>query len=295
MRRPSRQELNGVSGDWMHINSISLLGPNRWFDGGDERFHPDNIIWSGRSTNIIAIIDKKTGKIVWQIGPDYASTQALRNLGQIIGPHHPHLVPKGLPGEGNIMLFDNGGWAGYGTPNPASLNGLDNARRDYSRVIEFNPNTLEIVWQYTPREAGYVIPVNAFNFYSPLVSCAQRLLNGNTVITEGVCQRIFEVTRDHEPVWEYINPYVNPLRFRSGIPVPGVDDLVYRSYRVPYDWVPQVGKPDEIALKAVDRTKYRVPGSPRGVVGKTTRVNTRNKIAPTTAQFCVVPEAKPEK
>lgn len=54
---------NGL-GDWMHINSMSVLGPNKWYDAGDERFHPDNIIWDGRSTNIIAIIDKKTGKLV---------------------------------------------------------------------------------------------------------------------------------------------------------------------------------------------------------------------------------------
>ena len=30
--------------DWMHINSMSVLGPNKWYDAGDERFHPDNII-----------------------------------------------------------------------------------------------------------------------------------------------------------------------------------------------------------------------------------------------------------
>ena len=58
------------TGDWMHINSMSLLGPNKWYDAGDERFHPDNIIIDGRNTNIIAIISKETGKIVWKLGPD---------------------------------------------------------------------------------------------------------------------------------------------------------------------------------------------------------------------------------
>ena len=37
-------------GDWMHINCMSVLGPNKWYDAGDERFHPDNIIWDGRAT-----------------------------------------------------------------------------------------------------------------------------------------------------------------------------------------------------------------------------------------------------
>ena len=37
--------LNGSAGDWTHINSMSTLDPNRWYNSGDERFHPDNIIW----------------------------------------------------------------------------------------------------------------------------------------------------------------------------------------------------------------------------------------------------------
>ena len=82
-------------GDWMHINSMSVLGPNKWYDAGDERFHPDNIIWDGRETNIIAIIDKKTGKIVWQVGPEYDADAQLKELGWIIGQHHAHMIPRG--------------------------------------------------------------------------------------------------------------------------------------------------------------------------------------------------------
>lgn len=39
-------------GDWLHINSLSVLGPNRHFDAGDERFHPDNLIWDSRESNM---------------------------------------------------------------------------------------------------------------------------------------------------------------------------------------------------------------------------------------------------
>ena len=151
-------------GDWMHMNSVSLLGPNRWFDAGDERFHPDNVIWDGRQTNIMAITDKKSGKIVWQVGPDYSATQPLRKLGQFIGQHHVHMVPRGLPGEGNILAFDNGGQAGYGAPNPGAATGMNNAIRGYSRVIEFNPTTLDVVWQYTAREAGF--QMDMYRFYT---------------------------------------------------------------------------------------------------------------------------------
>lgn len=45
----------------MHINSMSVLGENKWYDQGDERFHPENIIIDGRNSNILAIISKKQG------------------------------------------------------------------------------------------------------------------------------------------------------------------------------------------------------------------------------------------
>ena len=43
--------------DWLHINAAAYVGPNRWHDGGDERFHPDNVVLSIRQPNVIAIID----------------------------------------------------------------------------------------------------------------------------------------------------------------------------------------------------------------------------------------------
>ena len=55
----------------MHINSMCVLGENKWYDQGDERFHPDNIIIDARNSNILAIISKETGDIVWRVGPDF--------------------------------------------------------------------------------------------------------------------------------------------------------------------------------------------------------------------------------
>lgn len=261
-RNPGIRHHIGV-GDWMHINSMSCLGPNRWFDEGDQRFHPNNIIWDGRATNIIAVISRETGKIVWQIGPDYNQTRELREMGWIIGQHHAHMIPRGLPGEGNILVFDNGGWAGYGAPNPGSRTGVNNALRDYSRVIEFDPTTLKIAWQYTPAEAGLVMPVDGNRFYSPFISSAQRLPNGNTLITEGSGGRIFEITPEHELVWEYISPYWGKITKIN---------MVYRSYRAPYDWIPQLEKPQEKAVDRIDVTRFRVPGAAEPGILNVTRV-----------------------
>jgi hypothetical protein len=42
---------------------------------------------------------------------------------------------------------------------------------------------------------------------APRISNAQRLPNGNTFINEGWFGRLFEVTREGDIVWEYVNPY----------------------------------------------------------------------------------------
>ena len=254
-RDPNMRPCGGGMGDWMHINSMSLLGPNKWYDSGDKRFHPDNIIADGRETNIIFIISKATGEIVWKTGPYYDYTPE-KDLGWIIGQHHAHMIPKGLPGEGNILVYDNGGWAGYGVCHPASPTGAKNVLRDYSRVLEFDPISLQIVWQFTPQEAGLVHPTDSNRFYSPFISSAQRLPNGNTLITEGSGGRIIEVTAGHELVWEYISPYWG-RHFKM--------NMVYRAYRYPYDYIPRVDPPKQIAIAPLDVTGFRVKGaSPKG-------------------------------
>ena len=265
-------------GDWMHLNSMSTLGPNRWFDAGDERFHPDNIILSGRETNLIFIISKETGEVVWQVGPYYDQTPELRALGWIIGQHHAHMIPRGLPGEGNILVYDNGGWAGYGSPNPGSPQGIKNALRDYSRVLEFNPLTLEIIWQHTPAEAGLLHPTDSNRFYSPFISSAQRLPNGNTLITEGSGGRIIEVTSEHRLVWEYITPY-----WGEHFP----QNMIYRAYRAPYEWVPQIDPPKQTPIPALDVKTFRVPGAAPAGPGATVEVAGTVPFQPSSA-MCVI-------
>jgi len=222
-----------VGGDWIHLNSTSWVGPNKWYDQGDQRFHPDNIIYDGRQTNTTGIIDHKTGKIVWHLGPDFESTKELRDIGCTVGLHHAHVIPKGLPGEGNILIFDNGGMAGYGAPNPMAPYGMNNARRDYSRIVEIDPVAMKIVWDYDANKGGNR---DLCKFFSDYVSSAQRLPNGNTLICEGSVGRLFEVTAKGETVWEYISPYYQPKENFN---------MVYRAYRVPYDYVPQLKVPKE--------------------------------------------------
>ena len=133
------------------------------------------------------------------------------------------------------------------------MTGVNNAHRDYSRVLEIDPVAMEIVWQCRPMDLGYPQPFVADHFYSCYISSAQRLPNGNTLITEGSDGRLLEVTPEHEIVWEYISPYFGSVGIKT--------NMVYRAYRYPYDYVPQVEPPKEVAIKPVDNEDFRLPGA----------------------------------
>ena len=217
------------------------------------------------------------GNVVWKFNRYELVKDPRQKAKWMARQHHAHMIPRGLPGEGNVLVFDNGGWAGYGAPNPGSYTGRNNALRDFSRVLEFDPITLEVVWRYTPSEAGFVRPVDAYKFYSGFISSAQRLPNGNTLITEGADGRVFEVTSKHEIVWEYISPY-----FDKG----GTQNMVYRAYRLPYDWIPQLPRPEERPTPRLDNSKFRVTGSEGKGVPATT-IQRGGKVSP---ELCVMPQ-----
>jgi hypothetical protein len=233
-------DVNAARGsfDWLHVNSATYLGPNRWFDAGDQRFAPNNVIISSRQASLLAIV-ARDGSIAWRLGPDFSATEELRKIRQIIGQHHAHLIPKGLPGAGHLLVFDNGGSSGYGFAGPIAPNGIGAFARATSRVLEINPVTLELVWSYA-----------APRFFSTNISGAQRLPNGNTLITEGAGGRLFEVTTEGTIVWEYMNPLF------AG---PRASNDVYRAYRLPYGWIPQLAKPAEQAVTPPALGDFKVP------------------------------------
>ena len=234
------QSFNKARGsfDWLHINSAHFVGPNRWFDQGDMRFAPNNVIISSREASLLAIVGRD-GKIVWRLGPDFSESKELRSIRQIIGQHHAHIIPKGLPGAGNLLVFDNGGSSGYGFASPIAPDGVGAFARSTSRVVEINPVTLELVWSYTnPR------------FFSTNISSAQRLPNGNTLITAGAGGRMFEVTTQGAIVWEYMYPLFSGAN---------ASNAVYRAYRIPYGWIPQITRPTERAVAPTALGDFRVP------------------------------------
>lgn len=214
--------------DYLHINNLSVVGPNQWFDAGDKRFAPDNLLLDSRNANFIVIIDKTSGKVVWRLGPDLptinpkSAQQLPRPVDQFVGQHDAHIIAAGLPGAGHLLVFDNQGAAGYPSAPLGVIAG--------SRVLEIDPTTRQIVWQYSAVDSKQP----KWAFYSSFISSARRLPNGNTLIDEGMNGRFFQVTDKGEIVWEYVSPYLGEAP--GGDVVPG--NWVYRALPVNYDWVP---------------------------------------------------------
>ena len=125
----------GTDPDYLQMNDMRTLGPNRWAASGDKRFAPDNIIVSSRTGNFLAIISRKTGHIVWRMGPTFPQRKtglfwALRKkppfkFDGFSGQHDAHLIPEGLPGAGDLLVLDDEGEGGY---PPADLPVLSGSR-----------------------------------------------------------------------------------------------------------------------------------------------------------------------
>lgn len=160
--------------DWTHTNTINSIPSNKWFDAGHTAFKPGNILFSPRNWNVAYIVDRDTKEIVWEYSGDYR--------GGIEGTHDVQMIEKGLPGAGNILLFDNG--------DPRM--GLDRHSGD-SFVLEVDPTTKKTVWVY---DVGNEL-------YSRSRSAVQRLPNGNTFVSSDKRGRAFEITPEKEIVWQY--------------------------------------------------------------------------------------------
>ncbi|SDG90192.1 Arylsulfotransferase (ASST) [Pseudomonas flavescens] len=232
--------------DVLHLNNLKVLGPNPWYERGDPRFHPDNLIIDSREANFIAIIDKQTGKVVWRLGPNYPkldprNTTLPRPVDQLAGLHDANLIGKGLPGAGNILVFDNQGGSGYPPVAASVISG--------SRVVEIDPQSKRIVWQYSAADSAQ--PLWAFN--STFISSARRLPNGNTLIAEGMFGRFFQVTPSGDIVWEYVSPYFGAAPGSSAR-----SNWSYRATPVPYDWAPEGTPRSEKPVTAPALSDFRI-------------------------------------
>ncbi len=155
--------------DIFHTNTFKVFDGT--LESKNEIYKKGNYLISICALQTIAIVDPEKEEIVWGIDGD--SENLFKN------EHEPILLENG-----NILLFDN--WLGK-----------EEINKD-SRVIEIDPFTHEIVWEYGHDQDSA--------FYSECCGTNQMLPNGNILIAETSAGRAIEVTRDKEIVWEYYNP-----------------------------------------------------------------------------------------
>ncbi len=154
---------------WTYVNGLSYTAHNS-LDNSEA------ILVSMRSLDRVIMIRKKDGQIIWRSPEKMLNTQ-----------HDPSFLENG-----NILIFDNGFTR---EPNPFPHFG--------SRIVEIDPRNNQIVWSL---DAGSGV-IDKISFFSPIVGGAQRLPNGNTLITDGTRGHLFEVTKDKKLVWDMLSPY----------------------------------------------------------------------------------------
>ena len=240
-----------ASTDWIHSNGI------------DYNPELDQIILSAHHFGEVWIIDHSTttteaaghsggksgrgGDLLYRWGNPQAYRAGTPDDQQLFGQHNIQWIAPGLPGAGNILIFNNG----------AEFSGF---QRGYSSIDEIVPPVdganyrldpgvayapAEPVWTYTAATPS--------DFFAPFISGMQRLPNGNTFICDGVHGTLFEVTPAGKTVWKYINPMTRSGPLRQGEPASskarGQPNRVYRAYRY---------APDYPGLQGLDLT----PGEP---------------------------------
>ncbi|MEP1490402.1 MAG: aryl-sulfate sulfotransferase [Algibacter sp.] len=189
--------------DWLHFNSL------------DYNLELDQILLSSQTLSEIYIIDHATtteesnshtggqsgkgGDILYRWGNPLVYNSGIKDDQKLYGQHYPNWINQGEE-KGHIMIFNNG------------LGRLEN----FSSVDIITPpldskgtyKMPNIDTGFLPENTtwSYTNPDDKLTFYSKIISSAQRLPNENTLICEGTKGHFFEINKDKEVVWEYINP-----------------------------------------------------------------------------------------
>ena len=229
---------NPVRRDWLHFNAVdynSELDQVSFSAVSGEVYIVDHggTFVPGDPDRSIALAAGPAGDLLWRFGdparyeqgdPPAISENWTRSSSghkQIGGVHDIHWIDDGLPGAGNILLFNNGqlmyermpqsyvlqinpyldasgnDTGQYVNPPDAGYHLWESERPQDTHKLPRNVSN-QIVWTYGSRDGQ--------NFFTHIGSGAQRLPNGNTLICASTTGHIFEVTADGDLVWEYISP-----------------------------------------------------------------------------------------
>ena len=200
-------ETSLIVGDIHHCNGIDYDAANDW------------IIISARSQNEVWLIDHSTttaeaashtggnrgrgGDLLWRWGNPEAYGRGTPADRTLFGQHDPRFIPDGFPGAGNITIFNN---MVQVLPGPTATHPLGGESAVIEIELPVDTNGMPFI-DTVSNHFGPDAPVWSYSdpltFYSPFVSGAQRLQNGNTLICQGMFRRLFEVSPTGDIVWDY--------------------------------------------------------------------------------------------
>ncbi len=217
--------------DWLHANSL------------DYNPQLDQIILNVRNFAEFWIIDHSTtieesqsseggnagkgGDVLYRWG-NPESYGAGGNQDQVFfGQHDSHWIKEGLPGAGNILVFNNGIGKPEGNFSTIEeiippLDGLNYILNEDS----YGPENSEIVYGESSGDNS---------FFSQRISGSQRLQNGNTIICVGNSGRFIEVGQDKKVQWKYVNPSGTFISTQGENPQ-NTSNSVFQIIKYPYDF-----------------------------------------------------------
>jgi cell division protein ZapA (FtsZ GTPase activity inhibitor) len=197
----TNRQFRGFVPDWTHANAVSYNAKL------------DQVMISPREFSELWIIDHSTttaeaaghkgghhgkgGDLLYRWGNPQAYRAGTDADRRLFSQHDPHWIPEGLPGAGHLLVFNNGGGRPDGNYSSVDevvlpVDSEGNYNREPGKA--FGPD--KAVWSYSKKE----------EFFAPLMAGAQRLPNGNTLISTGFAGTAFEVTPEGEKVWDFVNP-----------------------------------------------------------------------------------------
>jgi hypothetical protein len=160
--------------DALHTNSVHTMTSTR-LAAEHPIYAVGNVLVASRRQNALMVFNLEKRRLIWAWGP-----------GELDGPHDGTVLA-----DGNFLLFDNG-W-----------------HRGWSRVIELDPLSRKIVWQY--RGTG------KSSFFSKSRGSGQRLATGQTLIGNSNSGQALLIDPDGKPIWEFNNPKTNAKGHRGAI------------------------------------------------------------------------------
>ncbi len=162
------------------------------------------------------------GNLLYRYGNPRTHDNGSKIDQRLFFPHNAHWIPSGLQGTGNVLIYNNG------HEHPGFL-------RNHASADELAfPSSGHT---YLRAGKGFMLPTLLWTHrlaeHTWIMSNAQRLPNGNTLITEGNHARISEVTSDGTVVWHYISPLARGTEIvpKGDSPANSSDTWVYRAYK----------------------------------------------------------------